>query len=266
MKTLTIGRTALLIAGIVACLSLISCKKKDTTTGSTTVTTPANGTVMLHLHTNVDTNEVGAYNQIYVMGGGRKISVALAQLYISGIQLVKIDGTTYDVTGLNILKVMEVEEYLLGSVPAGNYKSIRFNVGLSASTNTTTPASNDSTLNRPLMWFGAMAQPSGYVFVNFQGKIDTSSAAHNTNAQMQSFSYKIGTNTHVKNVILPDKNYSVIPSQVQFIHITIDYSKLFNGITLNNAANLDVNTVSDNAGSLGNQVANNIPAMFRYEM
>ena len=106
----------------------------------------------------------------------------------------------------------------------------------------------------------------GYVFVNFQGKIDTSNAANNTVAQMQPFSYKIGTNVHLKNVIMPDQNYSVIPNQTQFIHIIIDYSKLFNGIKLNTAGNLNVSTVADNAGTLANQVANNIPAMFRYEM
>lgn len=213
-------------------LIISSCKKKDSTTTPTTPTTPANGTVMLHLHTNVDTNEVDTYGQVYVMSGGRKISVDIAQLYLSGIQLVKADGSTYDIGSLNLLKVMENEEYMLGSVPAGNYKSIKFNVGLTAATNSTTPAANDSTLNKPAMWFGSTAQPSGYVFVNFQGKIDTSTAANLPVAQMQSFMYKIGTDAHLKNVSMPNQNYSVVPNQTQFIHIVIDYSKLFTGYSL----------------------------------
>jgi hypothetical protein len=265
MKSLKIIKTALLLACICIGLGMASCKKKDTT-NSTTPTTTANGTVMLHLHTNVDSNEVDAYNDIYIVSGGRKISVSRAQLYVSGIQLIKADGSTYDVPNLTILKVMEIEEYLVGSVPAGNYKSIKFNVGLSPATNSTTPAANDSTLNKPNMWFGATAQPSGYVFVNFQGKIDTTHAANATAAQMQPFNYRIGTNANLKSITMPDQSYSVLPNQVQFIHITIDYNKLFNGIQLNNANNLNVNTASDNSSALGIQITNNIPAMFTYEM
>ncbi|MGZ3884927.1 MAG: MbnP family protein [Bacteroidia bacterium] len=255
----------LTLAGVLClALSSASCKKKKAE-DTPTPAAPANGTLMLHFHTNVDTNEVDTYNQVYVMTGGRKISVNVAQLYVSGIQLVKTDGSTYDVSGVNILKLMEVEEYMAGSVPSGNYKSIRFNVGLSAATNSTTPAANDSTLNRANMWFGTTAQPSGYVFLNFQGKIDTSAAANNSVAQMQPFKYRIGTNAHLKNISMPDQNYTVTPNQVQFVHIVIDYNKLLTGVTLNVNSNLTINTTADNALPLATQITNNIPLMFSYE-
>jgi hypothetical protein len=256
-------KNMLYIASVLA-ITLFSCKKKESP-APTPEPPPANGTVMLHLHTDADTNEVGTYNQVYTMTGGRKISVSIAQLYVSGIQLVKSDGTTYDIPGLNILKLMQVEQYLLGSVPAGNYKSIRFNVGLSASTNSATPAVSDSTLNRANMWFGASAQPSGYIFMNFQGKIDTSTAGTGTLAQMQPFAYRIGTNANLKNVSMPDKNYTVASNQTQYVHLIIDYNKLFTGITLHTAGNLSVNTSADNSGTLATQIANNIPLMFVYE-
>lgn len=248
---------------IVVCFT--GCKKKTDPVSTQPTPAPANGTVMLHLHTNIDTNEVDAYNQNYFMAGGRKVSLSIAQLYISSIQLVKSDGSTYDMSGVNILKLMQQEEYVVGSVPPGNYKSIRFNVGLAPATNTMVPAIADSTLNHPNMWFGNSAQPSGYVFLNLQGKIDTSAAANNTTAQMQPFVYRIGTNAHLKNVSMPDENYTVVSSQAHFIHIIIDYSKLFNGITLTLAGNLNVNSVSDNTSALSNQITNNIPLMFSYE-
>lgn len=244
-------------------LAFSSCKKKKNE--DTPTPAPANGTLFLHFHTNADTNEVDTYNQVYVMSGGRKISVSIAQLYVSGIQLVKSDGSTYDVSGVNILKLMQEEQYVAGSVPSGNYKSIRFNVGLAPSTNSSTPAANDSTLNRPNMWFGSSAQPSGFVFVNFQGKIDTSAAGNNTTAQMQPFNYRVGTNAHLKNVAMPDQNYSVVPNQAQYVHIVIDYAKLFNGITLNVNSNLTMTSVSDNSLPLATQLTNNIPLMFTYE-
>ncbi len=246
-------------------IALTACKKKTTTPDPTPEPPPANGTVFLHLHTNVDTNEVDTYvTQTYTMTGGRKISVNIAQFYISSIQLVKSDGSTFDISG-NICKLMQVEQYNLGSVPAGNYKSIKFNVGLSASTNTSSPALSDSTLNKANMWFGATAQPSGYIFANFQGKIDTSTAANGTLSQMRPFSYRIGTNVHLRSITMPDQNYTVSSNQTQYIHITVDYNKLFNAIVLHTVANLSVYTVADNGSVLSNQVANNIPLMFSYE-
>jgi hypothetical protein len=249
---------------VVACLiTASSCKKKAKAPDP--LPPPADGTVLLHLHTNVDTNEVD-YNTVYVMTGGRKISVSIAQLYISSVQLVKADGSTFDISGVNIAKTQQVEEYLLGNAPAGNYKSIKFNVGLAPSTNALLPEPSDSTFSKPNMWFGNTVSPwNGYVFVNLQGKIDTTNAANSTVAQMQPFCYRIGTNGHLKSVTMPDQNYTVSSNQTQFIHIIIDYNKLFSGVTLNNNSNLNVNSTADNAGSLANQIANNIPLMFHYE-
>jgi hypothetical protein len=263
MKTKTKIYNIALVSFLMLGLFTVSCKKKKTE--DTTPAPAANGNVMFHFHTDADTNEVGTYNQVYVMTGGRKISVSVAQLYVSGIQLVKTDGSTYDITGSNILKLMQVEQYLGGNVPSGNYKSVRFNVGLLPSTNAGTPAANDSTLNHPNMWFGTTLQPSGYVFLNFQGKIDTSAAANNSVAQMQPFTYRIGTNAHLKNVSMPDQNYTILPNQAQYIHIIIDYAKLFTGITLNVSSNLTINTTADNALPLATQFTNNIPLMFKYE-
>jgi hypothetical protein len=242
-------------------LTLNSCKKdKDTTPEPA-----ANGTLMFHLHTNVDTAEVD-YGTVYTMTSGRKISVTKAQLYITDVKLVKLDGSTYNVPNFSLLKKQEVEEYTIGSVPSGNYKSVRFQVGLTAATNASVPGAADSTLNQPQMWFGATAQPLGYIFVNFQGTIDTTASATGTIPQMQPFSYAIGTNANLTSVSMPDQNFTVSPGQAQFVHITIDYSKLFNGITLNVGSNLIMNTTGANGTPLGTQLKNNIPLMFSYEM
>ncbi|MBI4945632.1 MAG: hypothetical protein HY840_04435 [Bacteroidetes bacterium] len=242
-------------------LYLNSCKKKE----EAPVPTPANGELMMHLHTMSDMNEV-MYDSLYVMMDGRKIIVTKAQLYISGIQLIKTDGSTYDVSGMIIFKKQEIEPYMLGSVPSGNYQSIKFNVGLSAATNSTSPILSDSALNRPDMWFGSSAQPSGFVFVNFQGKIDTTTAANSAVSQMQPFVYKIGTNAHLKNVSMPVQNFTVSPNQMSAIHLSVDYSKLFIGIQLNLNSNLNIASSADNTRTLATQITNNIPLMFSYGM
>jgi hypothetical protein len=248
---------------IAAGLILNSCKKdKDEAPAPAT----ANGTLAFHFHTNVDTAEVEDQDSVYTTGLGRKITVHRAELYISNVQLIKTDGSLQDVPGVVKLIKRGEEEYVIGSVPAGNYKSVKFNVGLSAAINASTPASSDSTLNQPQMWFGIAAQPSGFVFINFQGTIDTTTFGNGTIAQMQSFTYKIGTNANLKSVTMPDQNYTVSPNQVQFVHMVIDYNMLFNGISLNTGSNLTMNTATDNSGALGMQLVNNISSMFSYEM
>jgi hypothetical protein len=246
------------------CLTVSACKKdkKEDTTPTPVVTT---GTIAFHFHTNVDTVEIEDYDSVNIMTGGRQITVSKAQLYVSNIQLVKLDGSTVDISGVIKLKTKEIEEYELGHVPAGNYKSVKFNVGLSATTNAATPAAADSTLHQPGMWFDPMmAQPDGFVFVNFQGTIDTTTAANGS--VLVPFFYKIGTNANLKTVTMPDQNFTVSPNQIQFVHMTIDYAMLFDGIKLNNINNLTMNTIAANATALGTQLANNIAMMFSYEM
>jgi hypothetical protein len=263
MKTKKYIQIAIIGFVTITGLTFNSCKKDKDPAPAPPV---ANGTLFFHIHTNVDTAEVENYDSLNITSIGRKITVHKAQLYISGIQLIKLDGSTYDVPGAIALIKQGTEVYMVGNVPSGNYRSVKFNVGLSAATNASTPAAADSTLNQPAMWFGATAQPSGFVFLNFQGTIDTTTAANGSIAQMQPFSYKIGTNTNLKSVTMPDKNYTVSPNQAQYIHMVIDYNMLLMGIPLNVNPNLNMSTTAANATALGTQLTNNIPMMFMYEM
>ena len=251
--------TSIIIAFIFL-LAVSSCKKKadDATPAAET------GTFEIHLHTNADTNELDAYNDTVVLTGGRQISVSLSQLYISGIQLIKSDGSLVDAPSVSILQKLGVEEYIIGSVPSGNYKSIKFNVGLSSSVNSTTPAATDTNLYRPEMWYGSSVSPDGFIFVNLQGSIDTATVPSASN-QLIPFAYKIGTNAHLVSVTMPDENYTVAPGQLGVVHLVSDYAKLFSGIQLNVPSNLQVNTAADNNGALASQLAINIRSMFSYE-
>ena len=53
------------------------------------------GQLYFHLHTNIDTSEVQGYDSITTSSTGRKISLSLAQLYISNIKLVKLGWHHY---------------------------------------------------------------------------------------------------------------------------------------------------------------------------
>lgn len=45
----------------------------------------------------------------------------------------------------------------------------------------------------------------------------------------------------------------------------IDYSKIFDGVDITNALNLQLNSVSDNGNVLATKIAGNLPGMFHFE-
>ena len=262
MQSNNISKIFFLVISVATFISIFSCKK-DTTT--TPVTTTAMGKLILHFHTNVDTNEVDTYDTTYILPSGRKISVHLAQQFISHIQAVKLDGSVVDLSGVSILKTMENEEYLIGDIPVGNYKSVNFSVGLDAASNATSPTSS-SIFNTSNMWFNSVYNNSeGYVFLNFQGKIDTTTKANGTIANMQPFVYRIGTNAHLINITMPEKDFTVLANLESYVHIIIDYSKLFTSVQLNQSSDLSVATVAENSSTVANKISNNILSIFSYE-
>jgi hypothetical protein len=246
---------------LVFCL-LISCKKSDITTkddlqGDNNSSNTPQGILKFHLHTYIGESEVDAYDITYLDEQGRKIAISLAQLYISDIQLVRLDDSFFTVPDKAILKFFESDTSPVGQVPVGNYKSIRFKVGINSFS-----GADSLIFKEPSMWFSNQAKPNEYVYFNFQGKIDTTS---NLGGLMAPFCYKIGANSSLIEVNMPIKNFTVLKDQIQYLHMIIDYSKIFNGIELNNPSSLSVNSVDDNSLELADKLKNNIPLMFKYE-
>jgi len=245
-------------------LVITACKKPKEEQNNPDNSNTPKGTLMFHLHTYIDEHEVDLYNAVYANDEGRSLSLSVAQLYISEIELVKLDGSGYTIPSSKIFKILDQETFVAGEVPVGNYKGIKFKVGLSNSDNAKLPsASADSAIfKHSEMWMGVSAQPDGYVFMNVQGTIDTTS---DLSGAMIPFTYKIGGNLNYKQVTMPEKNFSIMENQTEYAHIKINYNKLFHGVQLNDINNLSVLTLSDNSGVVAQKVVNNIPTMFIYE-
>ncbi|MEO6038622.1 MAG: hypothetical protein ABIQ93_09415, partial [Saprospiraceae bacterium] len=110
MKNILQNKTYLLLAFLFAGLcTFSSCKDPDPVISDT-------GAFEFHLHNYIGDNEVEDYGTIYTNDAGRKISLDLAQLYLSHIQLLKSDGSIYDVDNVKILKTQEEDVYSLGDV------------------------------------------------------------------------------------------------------------------------------------------------------
>lgn len=268
MKNRIFHFTPLLAILIILNLVNTGCNKKDN--GTTSVDSCR---FYLHLHTDLDSNEA-VLGPVYTSSTGRKISISKAQLFVSNIQLVKQDGTIYPCNGVVLLKTVVQEEYYVATVPVATYKSVNFQVGLDAATNGKTPTSTDSSLYHPEMWWTSPVQPNGFIFLNFQGSIDTTTNATSTIAQMQPFIYELGSksvNTSILNVTMPDHSktfsnyFSPKKDETFFVHIICDYYKLFNGINLSQSGNLMINTPAQSTIGVGSIIVANIPSMFIYE-
>ncbi len=244
-------------------LVLVSCKKETSTPTSTTDNTPK-GRLVFHLHTFIGDSEVDAYDIEMTTPEGRKISINRAQFYLTDIQLVKLDGSVYNVPSKGALKVFESESVVIGDVNVGNYKSVRFKVGLIPATNKLLPTAEgyNILLNQSEMWFGTMAKSDEYVFLNFAGQIDTTKAMNGIKVP---FEYRIGGNENLINVVMPEQNITILEGQIGYAHMVIDYSKFFENIDLTNAENLKVQSLEDNKKSIVSTLKTNIASMFRYE-
>ncbi|MBK7965543.1 MAG: hypothetical protein IPK10_09775 [Bacteroidetes bacterium] len=242
-------------------ITFFSCKKNDNDDNNNNSTPVDVGTVLLHLHNFIDDiDDIGELSGIpNTDNNGRTITISNVGMYISEFEMEKSDGTVYKFAGKKVLKVFENVLYEVGEVPIGNYNIIRFKVGLDSNTNSLPPnASSDSViLNKPNMWFGATAQPDGYVFMNIQGTIDTSSGL---TGSMAPFVYKIGTNANYQQITVTGINITIVKSQAETIHMVADYNTLFNGIQINHATNLSITTPADNSTALATAVVNNIVA------
>lgn len=260
-----------LLLGISLNILFTSCKKKtddpEPEGGNPSVEEGPKGRLFFHLHNYASSSTViHVYGAVYESDEGRRMSTSLNQLYLSNIQLIRLDGSIYTVPNTVILVKQYTELYTVGDVPAGNYKTVKFTIGLDPSTNQKSPTSGtNDPLDGPEMWFGAQAQPEGYVFVNVQGEIDTTTDPGGSQAPLQPFKYRIGTNAQLKQKTMPNQNFTVQPDGAETVHMYINYSHIFNGIQLNNPSNLTITSVADNASSLATKLANNIPNMFFYE-
>ena len=239
-----------------------SCKKKtdSPTPSSTTSTSSSNGVLYFHLHTDIDTNEY-SYGDTIKNADGRKMTISIAQLYISGVKLYKTDGTSVSVPGF-VLKNIDSEQFIVGSAPAGNYSYVSFNVGLDSLTNSKDPSiystSNPLGSHTPSMWFGSTQK--GYIFVNVKGTIDTS-AAKNGKADYP-FSFQIGSNALLQSVTMSSSPFTIYPNSPQEVHLNVDYAKLLKGLDLKTENMTD--TYLKNP-SVASKVAKNISSMFSYE-
>ena len=108
--------------------SMISCEKEDAKENPVEEVTPT-GRVWMHLHNTVNGTDIESFNTVYLDENGRGYKFSKAQYNISNIELVKLNDEVVFAKNI-LLKTFEDESYLIGDIPIGNYKAIKFEFGL----------------------------------------------------------------------------------------------------------------------------------------
>lgn len=238
---------------------LIGCKKED----AATPTTPAATTqdLSLKMTSMVGSSALNFYSS-FSTTSGQRYTLSMFRYYVSNIRLVKSDGSEYPITGKCLLVTPSTENYDLGQVPIGDYRGLKFNIGLDSLTNhsdpTLYPTTNPLAIQSPgIHW----DWNSGYIFMMIEGSCDTTT----TNTDVLTYGqyshgmfFHIGMDMLLRTVDLSTSAFSVSSGSAKVVNIQADVNKFF--------TNIDLKTQNEShtmgSMSLATTGADNIPTMF----
>lgn len=148
--------------------------------------------------------------------------------YLSNLYLIKDDGTEVlakDVSYLNFETSSDLGEQIIAdNIPEGNYKGIKFAIGVDPDQNNEDPANYASdhplSIDNKMHW----TWNSGYIFIKLEGKID--SVPNGNNDLSQIFLYHLGTNPLYRELSF-DHDFSIVSGNGFTYNLQLDMDKVF---------------------------------------
>ncbi len=226
----------LLVLGIVVFLA--SCRKDPATL--TLTVQPKWGTDNLQLNTTYAVN--GGYLQFHNLG-----------LYLSHIKLIKTDNSEVEADSVALMWYTGSEIKIKLSPIEGDYKGIKFGVGLDSIQNNINPADVDpqsAYYDNSLYW----AMNLEHLFIQMEGASGTQSNLGSI------FFYHIGTDPMYRTATA-NKTFSVSAGQNTSLTLNADVSKVFNGTNAVNVITEPTTHSTDNVAT-AQKVADNFSQIF----
>ena len=110
-------------------------------------------------------------NSTYVNAANQAYNVAFFQFYLSHITLIAEDDSEVELAEVVLYDMSDDDPSITTTVPAGNYKAVRFGVGLDEELNNTDPTILAA--DHPLSWNqGTHWAWIKYRFIMMEGKVD----------------------------------------------------------------------------------------------
>lgn len=240
---------------IIATFVISSCKKDNTIA-------PAAQTQKITLNFSHTAGDKAInFTDVFTTSAGAKYTLSMFRYYISNIRLVKEDNSEQTITGSYFLVSPNNPTCDLGKIPLGNYKTIKFAVGIDSLTNhsdpTIYPLNNPLAIQSPSMHWN---WNSGYIFLMLEGSCDTT--VNNTDVLVygqysHGLAFHLGMDRLYKKVELIG-NFTVDDNTEKRINIKTDINTFLKNVDLKtqNKTHTFSNT------PLATLTGNNIPNMF----
>lgn len=150
----------------------------------------------------------------FITKAGDTVRFAELKHYLSHITLKKADGSTWDANNFHLINAQQPEDILINNVPAGNYTSMTFMLGVD-SINNHTLNHNEPALDPGLGMSWSWA--TGYIFVRVKGSFGS---------QQNGFSFDIGGDQHLLTIPFDFSGYQLAKDQVT-ADIRVDWNEFF---------------------------------------
>lgn len=243
-----------------------SCKKDNKTEESVS----GNGSLVIHLDNKVGTNDL-VFGTRYINGNGDTMNFSKFNYYVSNFKFTKADGTTYTVPKDSSYFLVKhddeaTKELTFNNVPAGDYTSVSFVIGVD-SLKSTAPTSERTGVLDPTAGASGMywMWNSGYIFVKVEGT--SPQAPIDTPTNSRPFAYHIGlfggyssktlNNIRTVSLTIPNnESAQVRTTKTPEIHTYVDLMQMFNTPTKISVAANPVVMVSPYSPTLANNYIN----------
>lgn len=234
-------------------LSLGSCKKEENTS------TGKAGKMVLEFNNKVGSADLKMDGTNYTNAAGETFTVSKFNYYISNIKLNNDKGgqfaenESYHLVQHNDAGSKSVQ---LNEVPAGNYQSITFTIGVDSLRNVSGAQTGALDPINGMFW----SWSTGYIMLKLEGTSPQSTASGN-NYQLHPGGFKGAYNT-IRTVTISLPAQLKIDGNEQKIHLNADVLKILSGNTTISFANTPVVMA---AGANAFAIANNYQNMFTIE-
>ncbi len=245
---------SVLLAGL---LVISACKREKENVSpeggmpGTNAAAGGNGNFYMQFHNHVKDQELKLGNVWYSTDAGDTYRITHFNYYISNITFNAADGSRYaEPESYHLVKgdVTESQQIVVNHVPAGEYTSVSFMIGVDFYRNIGGARTGDLDTAKGMF----MGDGKGYIMAMMAGF-----APRSPNGQLK---YHIGgydgVNNAIKNVTLQFKEPITIAGDNQSLHINADAAKWFDGVHAIDFATLpSVDTIGPGAKMISENYA-----------
>lgn len=230
-------------------LFFVACENESTTDSSTVES------VSLNIKHTFGNESLGLADAVYENEAGNSLQISQLKYFISNFEFIKEDNSSIFYDQVHFINLEEGITYAALDIDPGNFKSIKFFIGVDSARNHSDPAlkSAESVLNpanNDMHW----SWMSGYIFCSIEGYLIEN--GNTTNA----FSYHIGKMENLIKINLEFEKVQEINSG-DSINLNFDLAKIFSGEN-----QIDIKeklvTHSSNDGGLSFKLSQNISKGF----